>query len=302
MHIPDSMLQGTICPVTASFSLIGIILAAWRSLRTPDQPSPARFGAVAAMIFACQMLNFPVMHGTSGHLLGGVVAASLLGIPSGILAIALVVAVQSLVFSDGGIIVLGANIFNMALIGAGAGGWIYHKLLARTKTANGRHLAAMSAAWFSVMLAALAVSLELALDGQIALITVLPAMLGAHALIGVGEAIITAALCAAFASVPASGGVRRMALAPLVAAVVMALLLSPMASSWPDGLEWVAAKYEFLHESAPAFTGLLPDYILPGIRNAWSAGGLAGLFGVVVTFAVGWGARRILAVRAAPVT
>ena len=59
MHIPDSMLQGTICPVTASFSLIGIVLAVWRSLRSPDQPSPARFGAVAAMIFACQMLNFP---------------------------------------------------------------------------------------------------------------------------------------------------------------------------------------------------------------------------------------------------
>ncbi len=300
MHIPDSMLQGNLCPVTAAVSAVVIIAAAWRSARSPDQPSPGRFGAVAALIFAGQMLNFPVLHGTSGHLLGGVVAASLLGIPSGILAIALVVAVQSLVFADGGMSVLGANLFNMALIGAGAGGWIRQQLAARTGTPAGRRLAGMLAAWISVMLAALAVSLELALDGQAALGTVLPSMLGAHALIGLGEAVLTAVLCAAFASKPAQSGARRLTLAPLAAAAVMALLLSPLASTWPDGLEWVAAKYHFLHASAPAFAGLLPDYILPGIRNAWLAGGLAGLAGVGLTFAAAWAAQRLLGLRAAP--
>ncbi len=299
MHIPDSMLQGNICPVTAAVSMAGIIAAAWRCARSPDRPSPGRFGAVAAMIFAGQMLNFPVLHGTSGHLLGGVIAAGLLGIPSGILAMALVVTVQSLVFSDGGMTVLGANIFNMALVGAGAGGWIRRQLAARSAAPAGRRLAGMLAAWISVMLAALAVSLELALDGQAALGTVLPAMLGTHALIGLGEAVLTAVICASFASAPEQGSARRLTLAPLTAAAVMALLLSPWASNWPDGLEWVAAKYDFLHESAPAFAGLLADYILPGFRNAWLAGGLAGLMGVGLTFAAAWAAQRLLALRAA---
>lgn len=299
MHIPDSMLQGNLCPVTAAASAVGIIAAAWWGARSADKPTAGRFGAVTALIFAGQMMNFPIMHGTSGHLLGGVLAASLLGVPFGILAVALVVAIQSLVFSDGGMTVLGANVFNMALLGAGAGGLARAWLAAKLPGLRGARLATMLAAWASVVLAALAVSVELALDGQAALGLVLPAMLGAHALIGLGEAAITAAVCAAFAAVPAAGSARGRALAPLTAAAVTALLFSPFASGLPDGLEWVAAKYDFLHASAPAFVGPLADYAVPGLSSVHLATGLAGLLGVSLTFGAAWLVQRILALRAA---
>ena len=129
MHIPDSMLQGAVCPVTAAVSVAGVLAAAWLVMKAEHKPTAGRFAAVVALIFAGQMMNFPIMDGTSGHLLGGVLAAAVLGTPLGVLAIALVVTIQSLVFSDGGVNVLGANMFNGAawcrcrrLVAAEAGG------------------------------------------------------------------------------------------------------------------------------------------------------------------------------------
>ena len=125
MHIPNSMLQGHVCPVTAGVSILGIAIAAFKAISSKNKPAAARFGAIAALIFAGQMMNFPIQSGTSGHLLGGVLASALLGIPFGVLAMALVVTIQCIVFSDGGFSVLGANILNMALIGAGLGGVLH---------------------------------------------------------------------------------------------------------------------------------------------------------------------------------
>ena len=110
MHIPNSMLQGAVCPVTALVGVLGVAVAALKAFWSEHKPSAARFGAITALIFAGQMMNFPIQDGTSGHLLGGVLAAALLGTPFGILSIALVVTIQCLVFSDGGFAVLGANI------------------------------------------------------------------------------------------------------------------------------------------------------------------------------------------------
>lgn len=121
MHIPDSMLQGNVCSATAAVSVLGLVAAAYYGLKG-QRPSASRFAAVTALIFAGQMMNFPVQYGTSGHLLGGVLAAHLLGTPFGVLSVALVVVIQSLVFADGGVTVLGANVLNMAIIGAGLGG------------------------------------------------------------------------------------------------------------------------------------------------------------------------------------
>ncbi|MFA6410975.1 MAG: energy-coupling factor ABC transporter permease [Candidatus Buchananbacteria bacterium] len=143
---------------------------------------------VAAFIFACQMVNFPVSNGTSGHLLGGVLAAMVLGPWLGMLAITGVLAVQALVFGDGGVLALGANIFNMAVVGTIGGYYLY---LLAVKIFKNKNISIALAAWFSVILASTACALELAISKTISLNLVLPAMFFIHALIGLGEALIT---------------------------------------------------------------------------------------------------------------
>lgn len=293
MHIPDSMLQGSICPVTAILSAIGIAAAAYYGMKG-EKPSASRFAAITALIFAGQMMNFPIMNGTSGHLLGGVLAASLLGTPFGVLSVAMVVVIQSLVFSDGGVTVLGANLLNMAIIGAGLGGILRSTLAARWQSRRGEILATAVAAWTSVVLASFAVSVELAIDGQIVFSSVVAAMVATHVLIGMGEAIITVAACLLFPSTGTAKSQRGHVVVPFTAATMIALLFSPFASGFPDGLEWVAEKYQFLHESAPALVGPLPDYSVPFISNEMLSTGLSGLIGVIISFAAAWALHRFI--------
>jgi len=141
MHIPQNLLNGSICPITATLSVLCLTGAAWAAYRSGKKPDALRFAAVSAFIFAAQMMNFPISGGTSGHLLGGVLASALLGAPFGILALALVVAVQAVVFADGGLNVLGANVFNMAILGAGLGG------LCASGFCNSCHLAESISGW-----------------------------------------------------------------------------------------------------------------------------------------------------------
>jgi len=171
-----------------------LVIAVRRTNRTLDERSVPLLGVMAAFIFAAQMFNFQVVGGTSGHLLGGVLAAVLLGPWAGTLVMACVVAVQALLFQDGGLLVMGANIFNMGVIGT-LGGYALHTLLVGVfgGERRGRIPAAAIAAWVAVMAGAAAMALELAISGFIALEVTMPVMLGVHALIGIGEAIITAA-------------------------------------------------------------------------------------------------------------
>ena len=299
MHIPNAMLQGPICPVTATISVIGVAIAALVAFRSKIKPSAARFGAITALIFAAQMMNFPIQDGTSGHLLGGVLASVLLGTPFGILAVSLVVTIQCIVFSDGGFTVLGANILNMALIGAGLGGLLRMYFLDKLPVRSLQYASRLGLiAWFSVMLAALAVSIELALSGTIAFSKVVVTMLGTHTLIGIGEGLITMAACFAFAQElkPVEASKKWSVTAPLVASGVIATVLSPFASGFPDGLEWVAAKFQFLHEAAPTFVSPLPDYSVLSVSNAAISTGLAGLIGVSLTFLVAWSTAKMLAI------
>lgn len=285
MHIPNAMLQGGICPVTALVSTMGIGLAAFRAFFAEHKPSAKKFAAITALIFAGQMMNFPISDGTSGHLLGGVLAAALLGIPFGILSMAFVVTIQCLVFSDGGFTVLGANILNMAIIGAGLGGFIHMFLIKKFPLRSSQYAIGLGfTAWVSVMMAALVCSIELALSGTIAFSKVIGAMLGTHALIGIGEGLITVAVCFVLGSEPIRVSSRRSVTVPLITSGIIATMLSPFASGFPDGLEWVAGKYRFLHESAPTFVSPLPDYTIPAVSNEILTTGLAGLMGVIITF------------------
>jgi cobalt/nickel transport system permease protein len=288
MHIPDQMLQGAVCPVTAVVGLLGVTAAVVAAARTSNKPGMTRFAAVAALIFAGQMMNFPITDGTSGHLLGGVLAASLLGAPFAVLAMSLVVAVQALVFGDGGLTVLGANLVNMALVGVAAGGMLNSVLSRRPALSLLRQgLLYGVAGWLSVMMASLAVCVELAAAGTVAWGTVTGAMLGVHGLIGVGEGLITAAAFVLLAPRSVQGMIgRRTVTLPLSAACAIAFLLSPLASGLPDGLEKVAASLRFLPAEGMSLWAPLAGYQVPIIGHQVLATGMAGLCGVLLTFAL----------------
>ena len=147
-------------------------------------------GMVASLVFAPQMFNFPINTGTSGHLIGGVLAAVILGPFAGTLVIAGVLIIQSLFFADGGLLVLGANIINMAFLGSFVCYYIYQGL----KKHINEWLSIGLVAWLSVMLAATATALEIGLSGTYNLKTVLQAMLSTHMIIGLAEALITIVL------------------------------------------------------------------------------------------------------------
>jgi len=199
MHIPDGFLSTPVWAGTAGIStayLAGVIAHLKKVLQEKMIPI---MGLIAAFVFAAQMLNFPIAAGTSGHFLGGVLAAIVLGPFAGSLVLALVLIIQSIFFQDGGITALGANIFNVAIIGTLGGYWVYYilrKLIIRDCFAGARndvklYICYGIGAWFSVVIASIACALELAISKTIPLKLVLPMMASVHAIIGIGEAIIT---------------------------------------------------------------------------------------------------------------
>ncbi len=284
MHIPQTMLQGSVCPITTAVIGAGVVVAAAVAVvisQRRERCNSLKFAQVTALVFAGQMLNFPVAGGTSGHFLGGVAAVMLLGFPEGILSLALTVTLQCLFFADGGVDMLGANVLNMAGIGAGAGGAALYLL--RRLGEKYRYVAVFFAAWLSVVLAALAVSIELAASGVVPLGTVLPAMLGVHMLIGIGEGVITVA-AAAFLPVGEAEKKSGRAVYVVSAMLVAAIVLAPFACGLPDGLEWVAEKLRFWKESAPAFVAPMPDYTIPALQTGLVSQWLAAAAGVALTF------------------
>ena len=192
LHAPDGFFSVPVALLMWGVAIVVIAVSVQRAGRSFDERAIPLMGVTAAFIFAAQMINFPVLGGTSGHLLGAVLAAILLGPWAGTLVMTSVIAVQSLLFQDGGLLAMGANIVNMGLIGT-IGGYAMYRTAARVLGGEeqGRLPAAAVAAWLAVMVGATAVSYELAISGTTTLVVVLPAMLGTHALIGIGEALIT---------------------------------------------------------------------------------------------------------------
>lgn len=303
MHIPDGF-------VNVPVGLVGwLLLIAFVgvALRQTGQQLGERqiplMGVLAAFIFAAQMINFPVVGGTSGHLLGGTLAAILLGPWAAVLVMTSVIAVQGLLFQDGGLLAMGLNTINMGILTAFLGYAVYsavRKALKGTPTAT--MIAAAVAAWIAVEAAATATLLELAISGTSALDVALPAMAGVHALIGLGEALITAGAVAFVqqtrpdlmpqAHVPASTRGTSWIAAGLVIALAVAFA-SPLASSHPDGLERVAEDKAFIDEAEDAPYSLLPDYTVPGIDDEAVTTIAAGVIGVLIVAAVGYGAARL---------
>jgi cobalt/nickel transport system permease protein len=192
LHAPDGFISVPVALVMWAATLVVLAVAVRKTNETLDERAIPLMGVMAAFIFAAQMFNFQVVGGTSGHLLGGVLAAVLLGPWTGTLVMTCVIGVQALIYQDGGLVVLGANIFNMGVVGTLGGFWIY-RLLCRLLGGEDRARipAAGIAAWVAVVVGAAATALELALSGTTVLEIALPTMVGIHALIGVGEALIT---------------------------------------------------------------------------------------------------------------
>ena len=202
LHIPDGFLSGGVAAAGAAIAVAAVAYGLRVADRELDEARVPLLGVLAAFIFAAQMLNFPVAGGTSGHFLGATLAAVLLGPWVACLVMAVVIGAQAFAFADGGVSALGANVVNMGVLGALLAGFAVQgglRLLPRTRGALLGLVAAVS--WLAVMAGAAATSAELALSGTVPLGTALPAMLGVHAAIGAGEAVIT---CAAVSAVLAA--------------------------------------------------------------------------------------------------
>jgi len=194
MHIPDGFLTAPTWMTAWAVSIGGVGYSLRRTAGTLKDRMIPLMGVLSAFIFAAQMINFPVMGGTSGHLFGGVLAAALLGPYGGAVVLTCVLTFQCLIFQDGGLTALGANVFNMAIAGT-MGGYSLYRLIAGNGDNEKKILAgAAAAAWFSVVAASVLCALELAISGTAPLGVVLPAMAGVHAIIGIGEAVITSAV------------------------------------------------------------------------------------------------------------
>jgi cobalt/nickel transport system permease protein len=195
VHIPDGFINAPTSLAAGAVAAGGVGVSLRRAAQTLQERQAPLAGLVAAYIFAVQMLNFPVAAGTSGHLLGGVLAAVLVGPWAGCLCVAVVLVVQSLLIADGGLTALGLNITNMAVVGV-FGGWAIFWLLRRALPATRTSMVVSSgiAAGISVVLAAAAFVVEYAVGGagNAPVGTVLAAMVGVHTLIGIGEGVITA--------------------------------------------------------------------------------------------------------------
>jgi cobalt/nickel transport system permease protein len=292
MHIPDGFVDGKTAIAAATLSATGLGLA----LRRVRRELPARrmplLGLAAAFLFAAQMVNFPVAGGTSGHLMGGVLVAVLLGPSAAVVVLATVLLVQCLLFGDGGVSALGSNLLDMGILGAGGGFLVFRAVAARLRGLRGKVAALAFSSWCSVVFAAMGCAGQLAWSDTVAFTTGFPVMTTVHMLVGLGEGAISALVFLAIHRVrpdltsgdePAtrSGGLGL----GLLAALGIAVFVAPFASPLPDALEATAHKLGFASKVIPPVVpAAARDYLFPGIHSSTVATAIAALLGSLVVF------------------
>ncbi len=328
MHLPDGFLDGTTALATAGGSATVLTYAVHRTNRELGDRLVPLLGVTAGFVFAAQMVNFPVAGGTSGHLLGALLAAVLMGPWAAVVVMTAVLGLQAIAMADGGITAFGANVLNMGVVG----GVVAYAVFAGTRRllpdSRGGFLSAVAlAAWLSVVLSAGAAALELAWSGTVPLGVGLRAMTSVHMIIGIGEAMITTTVVGAvlatrpdlIATLPAglaaalepgalegdpeglrAGGRGRARLGGFVAAALavslaVAVLLAPLASQEPDGLERVAEDEGFASAEKESVLNFTPfsDYEFPGIEGDLGVI-LVGVAGTLAVFAGALGLGRLL--------
>jgi len=323
MHMADALVSPVVAGIMYACSAVAVVLSI-RGMRSGEEDrerSIPLMGVMGAFVFAAQMINFAIPGtGSSGHLCGGMLLSALLGPCAGFLTMTAILLVQCLLFADGGLMALGCNVWNMGFYGCFVGGFLIWRAFTDRKMTRGRIIAAsVVGCVVSLLLGAFSVTLETLASG----ITELPFavfvrfMLPIHLVIGLVEGLITAAVLVFIlearpgllqgAGGPAEGG-RRMKFASVLAVLaavtlVVGGLMSHLASSDPDGLEWSVEKVTGAPEiesDGPEWaagvqerTALLPDYAFRDSERGTSFSGIAGALAVLVLcFAVGMAFRK----------
>jgi len=279
MHIPSDMLAGSICPVSAAVAAAGVAVSVFVLGKSKKAlPSASKFALVSAAVFGIQMLNYPIWNGISGHLIGGVFAAAVLGTPAAVLSLALVLLLQTLLFADGGILMLGANIVNMSLLGAGAGGLIREYLLNKS---FGSAKATGIAAFCSVELAVFALAAELLASGKGSL-SAFAALIGVHTVLAVLEGFATVLLVSS-ASERSGRPASNKSFFALGTIIFASLMLAPFASAFPDAFEWTMGNFSMLPDAPNFVNAPFADYTVSAISHELASALAAGCIGVAAT-------------------
>lgn len=306
MHIPDGMLSNAVAATTDVGAVGFLAYGTYWIKRYFNEKKIVLMAVLGALVFALQMLNFPVAGGTSGHFAGGALAGIILGPWPAMIVISAVLLVQSLLFSDGGVVALGANITNMAIIAPFVGYLIFMGFKKVTNSRVGLLAGAAISAWLACVVAACAAAFEVWASGNAAFGVIMTSMAGWHALIGIGEAVITVGIVGYLLAVrpdlletmkqTESGSNARASIGSVALTLgilsVLAAGLSFLASSHPDGLEYVYFDSKIgkpFHEFSLLGKGtIFADYGVRGMHNEALASALAGVVGLLVVGALLW--------------
>ena len=293
MHLPDGYLDAKTALLSSGAAAAGLGLAV-RHVRVSLEPRQTpMLGLGAAFVFAAQMLNFPIVGGTSGHLVGGVLAAILLGPSAAVLVMTCVLVVQCLMFADGGLVSLGANIFNMGIVNVCGGFFVYRlaRALIPMEPQRSAVFAAAFAGWFGTVLTSVVCAGELALSNWVPWSIAFPAMVNVHMLIGVGEGLATALILLSVLRARPQLAVEGLQALPRLGrselgygallCLGLVVFVAPFACSWPDSL---ASLGDRLGLHATGVAAPFSDYKIPFINSAAAATAVAGAVGTVVAF------------------
>ena len=293
MHVPDGFMNVTMSAATGAISF-GTL---WAYIRSAKDLVADKFialtGMMSALIFVLQMINFPIAAGTSGHLLGGALAVIVLGPRLGLICLSVVVIIQSLLFADGGLSALGVNVLNMAIV-TSATSWFIVKYWIKFIGKNKTSIVSVSvlAGILSVVFSSIAFTIQYAIGGTISIPvgTVLLAMVTTHFIIGFGEGIITALIVTLLIRVRPDliyayerndENTTKVSFYGLFIILILLLsLVTPFASSSPDGLESVAEEFGFTQTDGIVL--LLDDYGISAVNNDFISTVLSALLGVIV--------------------
>jgi len=293
MHVPDGFMNVTMSAATGVISF-GTL---WAYIRSAKDLIADKFialtGMMSALIFVLQMINFPIAAGTSGHLLGGALAVIVLGPRLGLICLSVVVIIQSLLFADGGLSALGVNVLNMAIV-TSATSWFIVKYWIKFIGKNKTSIVSVSvlAGILSVVFSSIAFTIQYAIGGTISIPvgTVLLAMVTTHFIIGFGEGVITALIITLlirvrpdliYAYERSDENTTKVSFYGLFIILILLLsLVTPFASSSPDGLESVAEEFGFTQTDGIVL--LLDDYGISAVNNNFISTVLSALLGVTV--------------------
>lgn len=304
MHLPDSMINNALCPLTLVASVASIIMC--RTIgyqqkfilreegRDADEiQTPQlwmRVCAVAALVFALQMINIPVGPGVSGHPVGGVLAMLILGVPYGMLAMVLVLCVQCFVYNDGGVLALSVNTFTMGGVSAVC---VYGMHVVQAKKgvlfSRKKYMIAV-VSWIAVIIGSVS---ALACIRVEAVHQFLAPMIAVHSIIGIVEAIVTVCVYTCVECLAKRCPSFSLNTTLFFFAFFFAAFLSPFASSFPDGLEWTFRHVVFEAAENCAFPAFFSDYRVSGISNGIVSTSIAASLGIVFFWVSGYTLQTI---------